>query len=565
MGSVKTPRLYRKSCGTYFLRVIASALVSSPDNASRQRKEVRFSLRTKDPSQARSIAAWANARLELARDMSDRNNILNSLGIRKMLTIGPNGITVENDQDVANLLRIQQANPNLLEAFAVRRNPDADAIRQMMEEAISRRSAEHRVQGHAVSDGASLSSSPPNPLRMSKALEQYKAASSELSPKTLVEKDVLLKKLAAHVAASKTGGDPDPFVHDIGTHHLSTFLDALSKKTATDGTRTAEATAPRTLMKKISSLRAFFEWASEELEATRSNPVAGLGRRDKNLRKAASKTKSKDSYHPFSTGQIETIFAPKTYLAFNNRSDYFWAPLLGVHLGTRLKEIVTLELEHIGRHQETGIWFMDVTPEHAKNDNSVRRLPIPSRLIELGFIDYVERLRSLGATHLFPHRDMSLPTVELDPSGNCSDRFAKYLNTLGIRDRGLVFHSFRHTAVSALQDAGVPPSDAMQITGHQAQDHAISTGKMTVEQARSVFTTTYTHADKARLNTEYPLAKLHHWLDLAIQVPLDYPSLTKAASIVTEHLVKTKDGFHSGWFAGNRKYAEKQIKRLSKL
>lgn len=73
-----------------------------------------------------------------------------------------------------------------------------------------------------------------------------------------------------------------------------------------------------------------------------------------------------------------------------------------MHLGTRLKEIVTLELEHIGRHLETGIWFMDVAPENAKNDKSIRRLPIPSRLLELGFIDYVERMRLLGATHLFP-------------------------------------------------------------------------------------------------------------------------------------------------------------------
>lgn len=154
--------------------------------------------------------------------------------------------------------------------------------------------------------------------------------------------------------------------------------------------------------------------------------------------------------------------------------------------------------------------------------------------------------------------------MELDPSGNCSDRFAKYLDTLHIRDRALVFHSFRHTVVTALHDAGAPLSDAMQITGHQAQDHAITTGKMTAEQARSVHVKTYTHSDKARLNTKYPLARLHHWLDHAVQVPLDYRRLAKAASIVTEHVVKTMDGFQSGWSPLKRKHVEEQIGRLNK-
>lgn len=552
MGSIDTPRLYRKRCGTYFLRVIVSAPVSSSDGTGRQRKEVRYSLRTKEPSHARAIAAWANARLELARDMNDRNDILNALGIRKMLTIEPNRITVENEQDVTNLLRIQAAHPKLLEAFAVLPDPQAEATRQMMLDVINRRSAEQMDPAGAL---------PPNPLRMSEALKQYKAAcvGAELSAKTVVERQVLLTKLSAHVAASKLNGDPDTFVHDIGTHHLSTFLDALSKP-STGGAGTSDPNAPRTLMKKISSLRAFFEWAGEERQATLVDPVAGLDKRDKALRKAATKTKN--NYHPFSSQQLQKIFEPSAYLAFNNRADYFWAPLLGLHLGTRLKEIVTLELEHIGRHPQTGIWFMDVAPEHAKNDNSVRRLPISSRLVELGFIDYVERLRQLGATHLFPHRDLTLPTVELDPSGNCSDRFAKYLDTLDIRDPAWVFHSFRHTVVTALHDAGAPLSDAMQITGHQAQDHAIATGKMTAEQARSVHLKTYTHSDKARLNTEYPLAKLHHWLDHAIQVPLDYGRLAKAATIVTEHMVRTTDGFRSGWSL-KREHVKEQLGRLN--
>lgn len=88
----------------------------------------------------------------------------------------------------------------------------------------------------------------------------------------------------------------------------------MSKKTAADGASKSEPASPRTLMKKISSLRAFFEWAGEERQATLVDPVAGLGKRDKALRKAASR--SKDNYHPFSTEQLRKIFEPSKYLAF---------------------------------------------------------------------------------------------------------------------------------------------------------------------------------------------------------------------------------------------------------
>jgi hypothetical protein len=115
--------------------------------------------------------------------------------------------------------------------------------------------------------------------------------------------------------------------------------------------------------------------------------------------------------------------------------------------------------------------------------------------------------------------------------------------------------------VTALQDAGAPLSDSMQITGHQAQEHAIATGRMTEEQAQSVHIKIYTHADKARLNTEFPLARIHGWLDRAIQVPLDYARLRKAASIVAEHVVKQANGFKSGWSPLKRTHQE-QLRRL---
>lgn len=498
--------------------------------------------------------------------MDDRNDILGALGvdIRRMLTIGPNGISLETEQDANSLLRILDAHPRLPEVLAARSNPEAEAIKQMMLDHINRATAEQQARQDATAEKAGQASSlPRNPLRMSQALEQYKVAcvNDKLAEKTIFERQRLLKGLATHVAAGMPDADGDPFLHQIGMHHVSNFLDKVSRKASKDGALTTEPAASRTIIKKVSTLRTFFEWAREDREATLADLGPGLDRREKALRMVAPK--EDEHYEPFDVEQLLTIFEPSKYLAFNNQADYFWAPLLGLHLGTRLKELITLKLADIERHEPTGIWFMDVKPENANNPHSIRRLPIATRLVELGFIDYVERIRRLEATMLFPHRDLTSTTGRRDPSKNCSRRFGEYLDTLAIVAPSLVFHSFRHTVVTALQDAGTPLKDSMEITGHQAQDYAVRTGKISAEQAQSVHVLTYTHADKPVVNREHPLARLHQHLDNAIQVPLDYARLRKAAIIVTEHVVKTMDGFKSGWSPLQQDHTDAQIARLN--
>lgn len=146
----------------------------------------------------------------------------------------------------------------------------------------------------------------------------------------------------------------------------------------------------------------------------------------------------------------------------------------------------------------------------------------------------------------FVYFDGSLRRVGQLKSRCGSRRFGEYLDTLDIRARDLVFHSFRHTVVSALQDGNVPLADAMQITGHQAQEHAVATGRMSVAQAQSVHIKTYVHSDKARLNVEYPLARLKGHLD-RLNIGIDYTALRRAADIVREKTVRTAAGFESGW------------------
>jgi hypothetical protein len=85
LGSIDTPRLYRKASGTYFIRILlqAPAPLSSSDATGRNnRVEVRQSLRTKNPDLARSIACWINAILAQCTCLAARADLWSELSLQ---------------------------------------------------------------------------------------------------------------------------------------------------------------------------------------------------------------------------------------------------------------------------------------------------------------------------------------------------------------------------------------------------------------------------------------------------------------------------------------------------
>ncbi|APW39527.1 hypothetical protein RD110_21825 [Rhodoferax koreense] len=404
-----------------------------------------------------------------------------------------------------------------------------------------------------------------NPLAWKVALERYGRslrADEAVNDKTNAERQTLLSQLH-DFAVEEYGLTQNFLVHEIKKHHVAAFMDMSASRPARSaskkpsGGNAASSAIPTiaagTLLKRISSLELFFRWAMEEVQATDANPAAGLGRRKAVLRER--KNDSQESYKPFTADQLKTVFEPTRFLLECRDADHFWAPLLGVHLGVRLGEIVTLQLDAIQQHAISGIWYADVRPEAAKNANSVRRLPITQPLIDLGFLDYVKKLKKLGASSLFPHRDMSTPSAIRQPSKNTSEKFARFLDVCGVTDKDLVFHSFRHTVVTALQYGGVPLHVSQQIVGHMAQDHAIKTGELTQEQARSVTFSAYTHTDIPSMTVEDPFKVLKDALEKAVRPPLEYPLLKRAAAIVLQHVRKTHEGFESGWAPQDKQYS----------
>ncbi|OGU21022.1 MAG: hypothetical protein A2X85_06890 [Geobacteraceae bacterium GWF2_54_21] len=83
-----------------------------------------------------------------------------------------------------------------------------------------------------------------------------------------------------------------------------------------------------------------------------------------------------------------------------------WIPLIILYNGMRNNEIAQLYIDDI--QERDGILYFRICAngdrkQRIKKDTSQRNLPIHSKLIELGFMEYVEKMKATGQDQLFPN------------------------------------------------------------------------------------------------------------------------------------------------------------------
>ena len=178
----------------------------------------------------------------------------------------------------------------------------------------------------------------------------------------------------------------------------------------------------------------------------------------------------------FTDDELRTLFLPTTYALGRQRSPYmYWLPLIGLHTGMRINEIAQLELADIGSRD--GIAYLHVTDDdvdevegrrakRVKTNAGRRIIPIHTALLKLGLLDYARIVSQDGHNVLFPE----LIGGRDGPGQPASKYFARYCDRVGLRDPGLVFHSFRHGAVSRMRAAGIAKELRMVVVGHSATE-----------------------------------------------------------------------------------------------
>ncbi len=284
--------------------------------------------------------------------------------------------------------------------------------------------------------------------RLSDAIEAYcKENENKWSSKTIKEYsgifDSLLKSLS------------DPWLQDLDRPILVEYRDALR----------VEGKKVKTVNKYLQRLSTVLRHANR-LKWIQGNPAEGLGfkdnRRPDEVRRA------------FTSDEIETIFKAlqrdKQGFYDKDKHERYWLPLLGIFTGARVNELAQLSISDIVETE--GIPAIIITSagdvdKRIKNESSRRTIPLHKDLFTLGFLVYVHNIRQQGHDKLFP-------ALKVGPNGYShyfvSQHFSgsngwlrKQLSDL---EKGVAFHSFRHSFLDTIKNTEAEERVIEEIAGH---------------------------------------------------------------------------------------------------
>lgn len=236
----------------------------------------------------------------------------------------------------------------------------------------------------------------------------------------------------------------------------------------------------------FSHIRPFLRWCADRHSTSKDySNFPGL-RKLKNAKDVIEKI-------PFSSAQLNQIFDSYLYsdsLKYREqpKNHQFWLPFIALTSGMRIAEIVGIEKEDIKKTDD--VWVFDVNEtwnspsrqrsdfsKSKKNKSSCRQIPISQRLIDAGFLDYVNRLKKYDS--LFPELTLGKKSKGL---GDYASKWfnERYLLSIKLDKRsadgkqGVSFHSFRHSFVTNLDKAVIKgntlnDSERHYITGHEQE------------------------------------------------------------------------------------------------
>lgn len=254
----------------------------------------------------------------------------------------------------------------------------------------------------------------------------------------------------------------------IGKADVRNFLNQLPKISLK--ARNDKFISPHTINTRISGLSSLFRWLEKSSDGKIQNPFKDTKVKEDHRKKRPG----------FKREEIATLFKSPIYQGclgskFNERlkggneiirDSLYWVPLIGYYSGMRLNEICQLHVEDIQYLDD--IWYFDINQQGEKTlktSSSQRKVPIHSALITHGLIKYIQTQNVGEVRRVFKD-------LKAGPYGNYGFYFTKRFNlllkALDIKRQGLCFHSFRHTFIDNLKEAGVERAVAMALCGHSS-------------------------------------------------------------------------------------------------
>jgi len=216
-----------------------------------------------------------------------------------------------------------------------------------------------------------------------------------------------------------------------------------------------------TINKHLQKIGAFFNYAKRH-GYMEGNLAEGMQIKQRKVRE-------QDKRDVFTSEELTTIFTSKIYqsLPAIKYAYKHWLPLLALFTGARLNELCQLYTRDV--YEVDSIWVIsindDAEDKKIKTADSTRLIPVHSKLIELGFIQFVNNRKARQLERLFP----ALPYSEAEGySRTPSKWFTNFKASIGIpKDRKKAFHSFRHTFTNTLKQLGIEEAVTAALIGHK--------------------------------------------------------------------------------------------------
>jgi integrase len=238
----------------------------------------------------------------------------------------------------------------------------------------------------------------------------------------------------------------------------------------------------KNLNKLLGYVGSFWTWAAKHFDDCPPNPFRGLkvDMRKRNVR---------DDRDPFTLAELRAIFSAPLYTGCASAREWatagalvprdagrYWVPLVCLFSGARSGEIIQLYTADV--REEHGVQYFDINGEgpdkRLKTPNSKRNIPVHPRLVELGFMEHVERRRKAGERRLFPELPMGADGYYSSPF---SKHYGRFLKSVGVKTRKNAFHSFRHSFEDACRDSDIATEVMDALQGHGAEGMKARYGK----------------------------------------------------------------------------------------
>lgn len=243
-----------------------------------------------------------------------------------------------------------------------------------------------------------------------------------------------------------------PSSHGKGRHVHA--LEAISLADARGAKRMSMKTAKR----HNTAMNRYWEWLLyKELIPRSPSPFT-----KHKFPGAKSSSQDRDAW---TAEQLEHILKSPDFLSHPRDGAYHWLPLISLHSGMRLEEICRLRpADDIQTINGIVCFVIQKHPDgwDPKTEAGARRVPIHPWLIEHGLMKLVHERRQQGSRRLFPE----LPLQGNKLGAQFSRDFSRFKMALGYGEKH-VFHSFRHTFRTELENTSHKESHINAVMGHE--------------------------------------------------------------------------------------------------